>query len=79
MYSCQCERRSDDMSDTNSHSNEQYLDTQGKKKQKCLRGIFFKLEYPYAHFATKGVNIDVLFPLVWEAICQLENFGFKVI
>ena len=44
-----------------------------------VRGIFFKLEYPYAHFATKGVTINVLFPLVWEAIRQLENLGLKVI
>ena len=29
-----------------------------------VRQISFKLEHPYAHFATKGVTVDVLFPLV---------------
>lgn len=44
-----------------------------------VRGIFFKLEFPYAHFGTQAVTADVLFPIVWEAIRQLENIGCKVI
>ena len=44
-----------------------------------VRGIFFKLEFPYAHFGTRGVTADVLFPIVWEAIRQLESIGCKVI
>ena len=44
-----------------------------------VRGIIFKLEFPYAPFGTKGVTVDVLFPIVWEAIRQLESSGFKVI
>ena len=44
-----------------------------------VRGIFFKLEFPYAHFGTKGVTADFLFPIVWEGIRQLESIGFKVI
>ena len=44
-----------------------------------VRSIFFKLELPYAHFGTKGVTADFLFPIVWEGICQLESLGFKVI
>ena len=41
--------------------------------------ILFKLEYPYANFAIKGVTVNVLFSLVWEAIRQLENVGLKVL
>ena len=44
-----------------------------------VQGIFFKLEFPYAHFGTKGTTTDFLFPIVWEGIHQLESLGFKVI
>ena len=45
-----------------------------------VRGLFFKLNFPYAHFPTrKGIVADMLFPIVWEAIRQLEAIGFKVI
>ena len=44
-----------------------------------VRGIFFKLDFPYAHFATKGVTADLLFPIVWEAIRRVETIGLKVI
>ena len=44
-----------------------------------VRGIFFKLEFPYAHFGTMAVTADTLSPIVWEAIRQLESIGFKVI
>ena len=44
-----------------------------------VRGIFFKLEFPYAHFGTRGVTADFLFLIVWEGIRQLESLGFKVI
>ena len=44
-----------------------------------VRGIFFKLEFPYAHFASRGVTADPLFPIVWEAIRQIEAIGLKVI
>ena len=44
-----------------------------------VRGIFVKLNFPYAHFATCGITGDVLFPIIWEAICQLEIIGLKVI
>ena len=42
-----------------------------------VRGVFFKLQFPYAHFATNGVTGDLLFPIVWEAIRQIV--GLKVI
>ena len=41
--------------------------------------LFFKLEFPYAHFATENLSADTLFPIVWEAFRQLECMGFKVI
>ena len=44
-----------------------------------VRGIFFRLEFPYAHFGTDGATADFLFPIIWEAIRQLEGIGFKVI
>ena len=44
-----------------------------------VRGLFFKLEFPYAHFATDSLSADLLFPIVWEAVRQLESMGFKVI
>jgi len=44
-----------------------------------VRGIFFKLEFPYAHFGTENVTGDLLFPIIWEGIRQLEGIGLKVI
>ena len=43
-----------------------------------VRGLFFKLEFPYAHFATEGVSADTLYPIVWEAVRRLEIDGVKV-
>lgn len=31
-----------------------------------IRGIFTKLEFPYAQFSTKGITAAELFPVVWE-------------
>ncbi|SMN01853.1 hypothetical protein SPONN_126 [uncultured Candidatus Thioglobus sp.] len=44
-----------------------------------VRGIFFRLEFPYAHFGTEGATGDFLFPIIWDAIRQLECIGLKVI
>lgn len=44
-----------------------------------VRGIIIKLQFPYAHFGTKDVNVDVLLPIIWEAIHQLENVVCKAI
>ena len=40
-----------------------------------VRGVFFKLEFPYAYFRT-GVTGD-LFPIILEGIRQLEGIGLK--
>ena len=42
------------------------------------RGIFTKLEFPYAQFPTRGVTADKLFPIVWDAVRNLEECGLKV-
>ena len=44
-----------------------------------VRGLVFKLEFPYAHFGTRGITSELLFPIVWEAIRRLEASGLKVI
>ena len=45
----------------------------------AARGIFFKMEFPYAHFGTLGVTGNILFPIIWEAVQQIEGLGLKVI
>ena len=44
-----------------------------------VRGIFFKLNFPYAHFGSTDISGDILFPIMWEAIRQIEGLGLKVI
>ena len=44
-----------------------------------VRGIFSKLTFPYAQFATTGITADFLYPLLWDVIRHLECAGFKVI
>ena len=44
-----------------------------------IRGMFTNLEFPYAHFATRGITADSLFPIVWEAVDRLEWCGLNVI
>lgn len=44
-----------------------------------VRGIFFKLDFPYAHFATEAATADLLHPIIWEAIRHVESIGLKVI
>ena len=44
-----------------------------------VRGIFFKLDFPYAHFASETATGDLLFPIVWKAVEYIEAIGLKVI
>ena len=44
-----------------------------------VRGVFIKLQFPYAQYPTRDLTADVLFPLVWEVIRNLEAAGYKVI
>lgn len=41
-------------------------------------GIFSNLEFLFAEFPTRGVTGDTLFPIVWEAIHNIEECGLKV-
>ena len=43
-----------------------------------VRGIFSNLDFPYAHLPTEGATADQLFPIVWDAVRNLEESGFKV-
>lgn len=44
-----------------------------------VRGIFFRLNFPYAQFPTRDLSADALFPIVWQVVRSLEVAGFKVI
>ena len=44
-----------------------------------VRGIFYKLDFPYAQFATRAITADFLYPLLWDVIRHLECAAFKVI
>ena len=44
-----------------------------------VRGMFSSLQFPYAHFATRGISADALYPIVWEAVNRLESSGLNVI
>ena len=43
-----------------------------------VRGIFIRLNFPYAQYPTHDLSGSVLFPIVWEVIRSLEIAGFKV-
>ena len=43
-----------------------------------VRGIFSDLNFPYAHFPSEGATADLIFPLAWEAVRNLEESGFKM-
>ena len=44
-----------------------------------VRGIFSRLEFPYAQFPCASNSGDVIFPLVWECVKRLEACNLKVI
>ena len=44
-----------------------------------VRGIFQKLNYPYAQFACNNLSGELMFDPVWEAISRLERMGFRVL
>ena len=43
-----------------------------------VRGTLCELEFPYAHFGTRGITADLLFPIVDEAVYRLEARGLKL-
>ena len=44
-----------------------------------VRGIFQKLNYPYAQFACNNLSGELMFDPVWEAISRLERMSFRVL
>ena len=44
-----------------------------------VRGMFTSLEFPYAQFPMTDATADALFPLVWEAVYNLESSGLRVV
>ena len=44
-----------------------------------VRGLLFKLNFPYAHFGTDGISGELLYPILWEAVRQLESSGLPVL
>ena len=43
-----------------------------------VRGLFSRLEFPYAHFPGHNITGDLLYDPFWEAVMRLERLGFKV-
>ena len=44
-----------------------------------VKGIFTKLEFPYAHFPCTSLTAELLYPIVWDAVRRLEALGLKVL
>ena len=44
-----------------------------------VRGLFSRLEFPYAHFPCQNITGDLLYDPFWEAVYRLERLGFKVL
>jgi len=44
-----------------------------------VRGLFCRLNYPYAQFGCSNLTGDQLFDPVWQAIARLERLGFYVL
>lgn len=40
-------------------------------------GIVTDKKYPYVGLATRGITAEYLFPIIWEAVCNLETIGLK--
>ena len=43
------------------------------------RRMFFKLEFPLAHFTTRDLAGEQIFLIIWEAVRLVESIGLKVI
>ena len=44
-----------------------------------VRGLFTKLQFPYAQFAATTISGDQIFSLFWECVMRLERGGFMVL
>lgn len=43
-----------------------------------VRGLFSKLQFPYAQFPCANLSGDLLYEPFWEAVSRVENCGLKV-
>lgn len=43
-----------------------------------IRGLFTNLEFVFAQFPANGLIGDTIFPIVWEAIRNIEECGLRV-
>ena len=43
-----------------------------------VRGLFTRLQFPYAYFPSSNLTGDLLYDPFWEAVLRLETLGFKV-
>ena len=43
-----------------------------------IRGLFSRLQYPYAQFPCDSVSGDEMVDPFWEAVSRLERMGFRV-
>ena len=44
-----------------------------------VRGLFSRLQFPYAQFPCTALSGDQMYEPIWEAISRLELCGFKVL
>ncbi len=44
-----------------------------------VRGLFSKLQFPYAQFPCTSVSGDQFYDIFWDAVCRLERCGFRVL
>ena len=54
------------------YGNESQQDVASSMLVIMVRGIFYKLNYPYAQFSCKALSGDLMFDLVWEGVSRLE-------
>lgn len=43
-----------------------------------VRGLFTRLQFPYAYFPSNKLTGDLMYEPFWEAVLRLETLGFKV-
>ena len=44
-----------------------------------VRGLFTRMQFPYAQFPCTALSGDMMFDPFWEAVCRLERCDFKVL
>ena len=44
-----------------------------------VKGLFSKLAFPYAQFASTDLSVELKYDPVWEAVVRLELCNFKAL